>query len=114
MQTTIAEDEQANEPDIVAMAKVLLPIAWRHEGTWHMRDVSLRMATRAREQFKLERQTSDQMIWEMGVMHGKRTREASPGYHWRAFWRAVFRRTPQPAPLCPHDVDWDVCPECCH
>lgn len=121
MAKSIEQHRQENEPDIVALAEALMPLAWNQEGSPKVREASLRMAETARQQFKLERQATDSIVWELGAADARRkaederiARESSPGYHWRGFWRALLRRAPAAPETCSHRIRWDDCPDCSH
>lgn len=118
---TIEQHRQENEPDIVRLAEAIVPLCWQHEGGSNLRESSLRMAVRVREHFKIERSEAEHMAWELGAAYTRQqaeaeraAREASPAYHWRGLWRAVFRRSKAEPAVCPHQVGWDDCPECSH
>jgi hypothetical protein len=123
MGKTLQQHHAENEADIVGYAKIIAPIAWGAdgEGLSFVRENSLVMARALREQFKMHGAAADQIIMELGAMEARRQaeeerrqREASPGYLFRAWLRAVVRRRPKPSESCPHQIRWDDCPDCCH
>lgn len=121
MRKTVEEHRAENEPDIVRLAEVMLPLAWQHDGGSNVREASLRMAERVREQFKIERGIADHMVWEMGAMHARAEaerqrveRESSARYLLGRLFRVLTWRAEKAIPACPHLMLWDECPDCSH
>lgn len=88
------------------------------------REMSERMAARAMFAADQERaeglDSRERVQWALAKMEARReehdkriARESSPGYLFRALVRALVGQKPK-REVCPHEVLWEDCPDCCH